>query len=238
MDEEKITEETKTKEIKTEKMKEEKKTYNSKLLDSLNVLSMIMIIIMFFLISFIIGIKANDSFMHKAYVQEIGFKNVGELVTQTAYIRVFEDSSKDRTLSEILSFLPNVPLPFTKSRLIISSLVEVDAAINFEEIKINNIDDENKTISLIIPHARIYKQPTLIVHSEVIHLDSESIFSNINEEERKKIQEDMIVKAENEAISNGLLEKADDHGKRLIESFIKENERYKGYEIKYYYIEQ
>ena len=162
---------------------------------------------------FVIGVKYSDLFVHKAYSQEIGFKNVGELVTQTAYLRILEDSSENRNLLEFLEKLslpaPNIKAPFTESRKIFSYIIQVDASINFEEIVIEQIDDEEMIIYLKLPHAKIY-QATPDYNSFESHLDSESLFSRIDSNEQNELFKDMITKATDQAIANGIIEKADD----------------------------
>ena len=227
----------KTKKEKTEikdESKKGKKLRDSKLLKWFYKLLKIVLLIAIVIGTFIIGVKYSDSFMHKGYSQEIGFKDVGELVTQTAYIRRLEDSKNDRKLFED-SILPTIKVPFTESRLIFSYIIQVDAAINFKEINVKKIDEENRIIYLELPHARIIKS-TPDVNSFQLHLDDESLFSRINGEERNELLKKMTMEAEEEAKANGIIENADNNGKDLIENFIKGIERYKDYNIEYEYV--
>ena len=140
MDDEKVNSEENIKEIKEEN--DIKKSKKTKIVKYLKNLLKVFFLIIIIVATFIIGVKYSDSFKHEAYSQEIGFKNVGELVTQSAFLRILEDSSVDRKL------FSTIKVPFTESRKIFSYIVQVDASINFEEIAIKNIDDEAKIIYL------------------------------------------------------------------------------------------
>lgn len=192
------------------------------------ILTSICLIAIFTLI-FVLGMKYNDRILHHDETTEsIQFKNVGELVTQTAFVKEIEDSSKNRTLFN------SINIPFTESRKIFSYMVEVDASINFEEITYE-IDDSDKIIKIKLPHARVYKS-TLDENSFYSYLDSESIFTNINDVEANELRKMVKANAEKDAIDNGLLEKADENGKIIIENMVKTNDKYRDYEFEFEYI--
>ena len=100
---------------------------------------------------FFLGIKFSTVFKTQEKTTKLGLENVGELVTQTCYTTVLEDSKVNR------EFFSLFEIPFTESRQIFSYDFEVDASINFDEIDIKKIDDEKKTIDIVMPHAKVYK---------------------------------------------------------------------------------
>ena len=212
--------------IEKESMKKEKKNKIPKVMRKPMMIGGTCILLV---IVFIIGVKFSDSFIHRASSQELGFKDVGNLVTQSAYIRVLEDSLEDRKL------FAKVKIPFTESRKIFSYMVQVDAAINFEEASIKDIDDKQKIIYIELPHAKIYNA-TPDPDSFISHLDSESLFTRIDSTEQNELYKDVVEKAKEDSISNGLLDRADENGKRVIESFIKTNKKYKDYVVECEYI--
>lgn len=237
MDEQNIKEEpTGVKEEKKEEKGLKIHKIKKRITRTINIVILVLVILLSFF--YIREIKAKEvpSFEHEAYSQTIGFKDVGELVTQTAYIRVVEDSSIDRKLFED-SIFPTIKVPFTKSRLIFSYVVQVDASISFEEIVVKEIDDEAKIVYLKLPHAKIYKQPTLDLTTHKVYLDDESLFSRIDAEKQNELLNDMKEKAKNEALANGILDNADSNGRLLIENLIKGNEKYKDYKVDYEYVE-
>lgn len=180
---------------------------------------------------FILGVKYSSVFTTKTEALGIEFKNVGELVTQSAYVKVLKDSAFNRKLFE------KFDIPFTESRMLFTYNIQVDASINFEEISIKSIDEENKKIIITLPHSKIYNS-TLDLNSFKKYIDSESWFSRIDSEKYNETLKDVKKEGEQDAIDNGLLTKADENGKILIESFIKSNEKYKDYNIEYQYIEE
>ncbi len=178
-----------------------------------------------------LGINYSYVFNKEADTLSIEFKNVGELVTQSAFIRVLEDSTVNRTIFE------KFEIPFTESRKMFSYIVQVDAAINFEEISIEDINESTKTIKVKLPHSKIYNA-TPDLESFKSYIDSESWFSRIDSEKYNEALKDLTNQGKQDAIDNGILEKADENGKNIIESFIKSNKKYKEYKVEYEYIEE
>lgn len=159
---------------------------------------------------------------------KFGLKDVGELVTQTAYVTVVTDNKENKELFN------KFEIPFTESRQVFSYDVEVDVSVNFSEISYT-VDSENKEIKVSLPHSKIYKT-TLNTDSLKVYLDTESLFSRIDLKEHNDALNAIKEQAATDAKSNGTLEAGDNNAKRLVESFIKENSRYKDYSFSYEYI--
>ena len=176
-----------------------------------------------------LGINYSYVFNKEAETLSIEFKNVGQLVTQSAFIRVLEDSTVNRTIFE------KFEIPFTESRKMFSYIVQVDAGINFEEVYIEDINESTKTIKIKLPHSTI-NNATPDLESFKSYIDSESWFSRIDSEKYNEALKDLTNQGKQDAIDNGILEKADENGKNIIESFIKSNKKYKDYKIEYEYI--
>ena len=176
-----------------------------------------------------LGINYSYVFNKEAETLSIEFKNVGQLVTQSAFIRVLEDSTVNRTIFE------KFEIPFTESRKMFSYIVQVDAGINFEEVYIEDINESTKTIKIKLPHSTIYNA-TPDLESFKSYIDSESWFSRIDSEKYNEALKDLTNQGKQDASDNGILGKADENGKNIIESFIKSNKKYKDYKIEYEYI--
>lgn len=187
------------------------------------------IIVLILIVVLALGINYSYVFNKEADTLSIGFKNVGQLVTQSAFIRVLEDSTVNRKIFE------KFEIPFTESRKMFSYIVQVDAAINFEEISIEDINESTKTIKVKLPHAKVYNA-TPDLKSFKSYIDSESLFSRIDSEKYNEALKDLTNQGKQDAINNKLLEKADENGKNIIESFIKSNKKYKEYNVEYEYI--
>ncbi len=158
---------------------------------------------------------------------DFGFKDVGKLVTQEWYGRILEDSSKDRKLFNIIS------IPFTESRLIFSTDVEILAGVDFEDIEYKILNEKEKVI-ITLPHSEVYKSYE-VQNSFKSYLDDESWFTNINSTEQQELKDKIVEKGENQAIKSGLLDKADKNAKSIIKNMIKGNEITKDFEVEFRY---
>lgn len=156
---------------------------------------------------------------------DFGFKDVGKLVTQEWYGRIVEDSSKDRKIFNTIS------IPFTESRLIFSTDVEVLAGVDFEQIKYKIM---NEKIIIILPHSQVYKSYE-VQGSFKSYLDDESWFTNINSTEQQKLKDAIVEKGENQAVESGLLDKADENAQNIIKNMIKGNKITKDFEVEFKY---
>ena len=176
-------------------------------------------------------VKYKVPFKHSSTSLNIGFEDVGDLVTQTAFVRVLEDSSDSRKTPIFKKIIPG-----TTSRLIVSYMIKVEASIDFEKISIKSIDDNSKKIVIQLPHATVHSSLP-VPDSFKNHLEQKNPFSDIDATEMNELLKDATEEGKNDAISNGLLEKADENGKVLLESFIRGNKEYKDFTVEFEYIE-
>lgn len=188
----------------------------------------IVIVIAILLGVFYLGNACSSVINLQTKSTKFGLKDVGELVTQTAYVTVVTDNKENKELFN------KFEIPFTESRQVFSYDVEVDVSVNFSEISYT-VDSENKEIKVSLPHSKIYKT-TLNTDSLKVYLDTESLFSRIDLKEHNDALNAIKEQAATDAKSNGTLEAGDNNAKRLVESFIKENSRYKDYSFSYAYI--
>ena len=184
----------------------------------------IIVLVLIILGSFFIGVKFSRNFTINQKTTKLGLENVGELVTQTCYTTVLEDSKVN------LDFFSLFDIPLTESRQIFSYDFEVDAAVNFGDISIKKVDSKDKIITLEIPRAKVYKT-TLKPDSLRVYLDSDSLFTRIDLENHNTAVLKMQDQAEADCNQNGLLESADSNAERLINSIIKSNRYYKDYTV-------
>ena len=175
-----------------------------------------------------LGIKLSTNFKTQEKTTKLGLEDVGELVTQTCYTTVLEDSKVNRDFFKLFD------IPFTESRQIFSYDFEVDASVNFDEIKLKKIDDENMKIDVEMPHAKVYKT-TLNPASFKVYLDSESLFSRIDLEKHNSVIQKMQEQAQNDCIANKMLSSADDNAKKLLSGIVKGNSKYKEYKVDFIY---
>ena len=183
-----------------------------------------------YLIIVLIIVLITSSFNYSMNTKstKFGLEDVGELVTQTAYLTIVQDTKVNYDFFELFE------LPFTESRQIFSYDVEVDAAVDFSKISYT-INELSKSITIKLPHSKIYKT-TLDLDSLVIYLDEGSIFSRIDLSKQNDALISMKKQAELDAIANGILDEADKNAKKLIEGMIKSNKNFKDYYVEYKYL--
>lgn len=185
------------------------------------------IIIFVICVIFFSGMLFNTIFNGQTKTTKLGFEDVGELVTQTGYLTIVQDSKEHR------EFFSLFQIPFTESRQIFSYDLEVDASVNFSEIT-KDIDAEKEEIKIEMPHAKIYKA-TIKNDSLKVYLDEESLFSRIDLNEHNEVIEEMKKQGIKDAEANGILELAEANAERLITDFVKSNGSYKDYNIIFEY---
>ena len=173
------------------------------------------------------GALFNSVLNGQTKTTKLGFEDVGELVTQTAYMTIVRDTEEHREFFDLFE------IPFTESRQIFSYDMQVDASVNFSEIT-NTIDDDKKEIKIEMPHAKIYKA-TIDNDSLKVYLDQESLFSRIDLNEHNQALIEMKEQGIKDAEANGILELAERNAENLITNFIKTNEKNKNYNIVFEY---
>ena len=161
---------------------------------------------------------------------KLGFENVGQLVTQTAYLTVVKDNKKN------IDFFNLFKIPFTETRKIFSYDIEVDAGVDFNKIKYD-VDNDNKQIKIKTPHAKIYKAK-INTDSFRSYLDSDSIFTKINMSEHNDSLKKMEEQAVKDAEANNMLRLADENAKNIIRGLVNSNEEFKEYNVLFEYIEE
>lgn len=164
------------------------------------------IVILLGIIAIVMGVRSFISFESKT--TKIGFENIGEFATQTAYCTTLEsiDDSKDFFGAKI---------PFTQSKYIYSYDIAIKAGFNFEDIEWH-ID--GKKIEVKLPEAKILSSE-IDLDSFKIYEEEESIFNQITMTENNEAMKELKETAEEDAIANGLLENARANAETLLTSF-------------------
>lgn len=175
---------------------------------------------------FCVTISTNLSSQSKA--TKFGLKDMGELVTQTSYITIVQDSQKD------VEFFDLFKIPFLKSRMIFSYDFTVDASVNFEEITYET-NDSKKEIVVRLPRAKHYKT-SIALESQVVYLDESNLFSRIDLKEQNDALLSMQEKATETALNNKLLEAAEENAKKIITAMFKSDPKRSDYKITFEYL--
>lgn len=175
------------------------------------------------------GLTISDNFRTNSKATKFGLQDMGELITQTAFVTEVQDSRDDRDFFKLFK------IPFTESRMIFSYDFTVDASVNFEKITYE-IDDKKKEIKVKLPHATHYKT-TPDLTSQRVYLDEDNLFSRIDLKEQNEAMLKMQTNATNTAIENNLLGAADENAQRIITAMFKSDSKRKDYKVIYKYID-
>ena len=155
---------------------------------------------------------------------ELGFKDVGKLVTQEAYYTNIQVIDNTRELF-------GYTVPGTRTKVIFSFDGMVQAGIDFEKVTVET-DNDSRIIIIGLPEAEIF---TVVVdeNSLQIYDESESIFTPLSvvayQESRVKLQSEVREKA----IANGMLENAAKNAQNIISEFVKGIGEYADYTIQF-----
>ena len=147
-------------------------------------------------------------FSTRGTTTSIGFENIGELATQSAYckeVNVLEGSR------DLFGFT----IPFTQSKYIYSYGVEVKAGFNFEEIEWELNDH---TIEVRLPEAEILSTE-LDTDSFEVYREEESAFRKITLEEINDGLDSQQERARQDAIESGILENARSNAETILTGF-------------------
>ncbi len=151
---------------------------------------------------------------------KVGFEDIGELATQSAYCTEVNVTDASRELW-------GVTIPFTQSKYIYSYNIVIKAGFDFEEIE---WDIKDTTIKVKLPETRILSSEIDRDSFKVYHED-ESIFRQISLEENNEALNEMVSRAEEDAIANGLFDNACDNAKTIIKVFFSQVYDMNEYEI-------
>ena len=108
-----------------------------------------------------------------------------------------------------------VTIPFTQSKYIYSYDVVIKAGLDFTDVSWSQQDG---TIRVTLPEIRVLSNEIDLDSLKVYHED-ESLFRNITLEENNAALADLKVRAEQDAIGNGLLEEARDNAQQILTAF-------------------
>ena len=169
-------------------------------------MAIIVIVIVLVVGAGIIGYKRFASSESKTI--KIGFENIGELATQSAYCTEINTTDDSRKMF-------GVTIPFTQSKYIYSYNVVIKAGFDFGEIEWSVKDN---TIEVKLPESKILSSE-IDMNSFEIYQESESIFNQITMTENNEAIKNLQHTAEENAITNGLFKNARSNAETILTSF-------------------
>lgn len=191
------------------KNRKEKKTKNSKVsrFVSRNFGTILKLALLIAIVA-AIGVGVRVINVSESKTTKIGFEDIGEMATQSAYcteVNVTEDAKE----------LYGMQIPFTQSKYIYSYDIVIKAGYDFNEIEWK---EKNKTIEVKLPEAKVLSNELDRDSFKVYH-EEESIFSKITLEENNDAVKKMKLNAQENAIANGLLENARSNAETMLTGF-------------------
>ena len=154
----------------------------------------------------IIGYKRF--FSTESKTTKIGFENIGELATQSAYCTEINVTDSSRKMFGAI-------IPFTQSKYTYSYNVVIKAGFDFSEIEWTVKDT---TIEVKLPESKILSSE-IDMNSFKIYQEAESIFNQITMTENNEALKDLQRTAEENAVANGLLKNARSNAETILTSF-------------------
>lgn len=158
------------------------------------------------IVALIIGLRNFISFESKT--TKMGFEDIGELATQTAYCTELSVTDKSRNLF-------GITIPFTQSKYIYSYDIVIKAGLDFEDIK---WEENGTSIEVKLGEVKVLSSEIDLESFKIYHED-ESIFTKITMTENNEVMKGLKQKAEENAIANGLLDNARINGETILTGF-------------------
>ncbi|MBS5939642.1 DUF4230 domain-containing protein [Clostridium sp.] len=176
------------------------------------------ILILVVILAALIGVRSVIYFDNKT--TKIGFEDIGEFATQTAYCTELSiiDDSRD---------LFRFSIPFTQSKYIYSYDVIIKAGFDFGEIEWNKNDN---IIEVKLPEGKVLSSEIDLDSFKVYH-EKESVFNKITMSENNESMRGLKEKAEEDAIANGLLKNARSNAETVLTEFFAKEYDLDKYEI-------
>lgn len=176
-------------------------------------------------IALLCGIIGHDVYKSSESEEtKIGFEDIGELATQSAYCTEVNVTDTARELF-------GMKIPFTQSKYIYSYDFVVKAGFDFEKIKWSEKDNK---ITVKLPEVKVLSNEAVDDSFKVFH-EKESIFRQIKLEENIEAIKEMKKQAVKDAVENGLYENAKNNAEMLLTAFFGSVYDMNQYQIEFIY---
>ena len=153
----------------------------------------------------------TKSFSSETTSHIIGFEDVGDLTTQSAYC------TEVKTLTSSRNIL-GIQIPFTQSQCIYSYDVIVNAGYDFSQIQCVPKESVSQIV-IYLPEVKI-TGTELVEDSFKLYIEDQSIFSPITLEDNNNAIQELQEEAKQKAIDNGLYEAARANVENLLKGFL------------------
>ena len=172
----------------------------------------------------IVGLGIRSVVLSESKSTKLGFENIGELATQTAYCTSVNVTEGSRELF-------GVTIPFTQSKYIYSYDSIIKAGFDFSQITWS-VNEEKQIIRVTLPPVRILSHEIDLDSFKLYH-EAESIFRQVTLDEHNAALTQMKKTAEQSAINNGLFEDAIQNAKTLLYGFFSQQYDLSQYQLEF-----
>ena len=173
-----------------------------------------------------IGLKKYNPFgstaANSSKTTKLGFEDIGELATQTAYCT-------EVNVTEAANELFGVVIPFTQSKYVYSYDIEIKAGFDFNDIEWS---ENYNTIIIKLPETKILSSE-IKFDTFKVYYEKESIFRQISLSENNAAMQNLKQTAEENAIANGLLKNARNNAETILRGFFAGKYNSEEYEIEF-----
>lgn len=163
----------------------------------------------------------NNQSLNVATIKS-GLSDIAQLATEEYLYTSVETFQDQKTFKDF-----NIPL--TKKSFIIKCSGAIKAGVDFSSIEIS-VDEESKIISVSIPGAKIISNEINNGSYEMLD-EHNNLFNPITPVDANAAEQTIKEKAETDAITSGILTKAEDNAKKVIAAFMNQYVAVGGYEL-------
>jgi len=167
-----------------------------------------------------IGLGLGKFISFDSKTTRIGFEDIGEFATQTAYCTALSVTDKSRDLF-------GIRIPFTQSKYIYSYDIFIKAGFDFKDIE---WEENGTSIEVKLPEPKVLSSEIDLDSFKIYHED-ESIFTKIDMTENNEGMKDLKQQAEEDAIASGLLDNARANVETILTGFFGNAYDLKEYEV-------
>lgn len=179
-------------------------------------------ILILILLALVVMLGIRDVFSTDGKTTKLGFEDIGELATQSAYCTEVQVTDPSRELF-------GINIPFTQSKYIYSYDIVIKAGLDFTGI---TWSEQGDTIRITLPEIKILSSEIDLDSLKVYHED-ESIFQKITLEDNNAALASLKTRAEEDAIANGLLDEARDNAEQILTAFFANEYDLTKYQLKF-----
>ena len=181
---------------------------------------LILLVVIILLVAGLVGIwkvafPKEPVIRTSAYLEQM--KDLSTLATSQAYIKVILEKEDNELFGKEIS----TNIPGTKRKILLVVPGTVTAGVDLSHINSNQIEinEEGKTIDLTIPKAAFLQDPSVDFDQVETYSISGIFRSDVKWEEAYELMDEAKETIEQEAIEQGILEKAEENAEKTIKEF-------------------